>query len=243
MPCSRILSNISNLSQSHVRRGRNRWPCSAKCSGSHARLWWCGGNTIANFHGCYFGVFLRVHRCLFDLYLRHLSDLLQSQGQRQDAYQHVSRMRCSLCHPTSLFLYCALLYVQLLCPIFVLQLIVSDIGISMGYLYLMMGVIISSAVLPATLTLMWSGQNLPAVTLSPILGLACSLIAWLVTAKTQSGELSVASTGAKYVLFPSPPFPPSKTQFLSPNLGPLRSALHTASLETSKQITSLRTCN
>jgi Na+/proline symporter len=33
------------------------------------------------------------------------------------------------------------------------------IGISMGYLYLLMGVIISSAVLPATLTLMWSKQN------------------------------------------------------------------------------------
>lgn len=32
-------------------------------------------------------------------------------------------------------------------------------GISMGYLYLMMGVIISSAVLPATLTLTWAGQN------------------------------------------------------------------------------------
>lgn len=32
-------------------------------------------------------------------------------------------------------------------------------GISMGYLYLMMGVIIGSAVLPATLTLVWSGQN------------------------------------------------------------------------------------
>lgn len=32
-------------------------------------------------------------------------------------------------------------------------------GISMGYLYLMMGVIIGSAVLPATLSLTWSGQN------------------------------------------------------------------------------------
>ena len=73
----------------------------------------------------------------------------------------------------------------------------KDIGISIGYLYLMMGVIISSAVLPATLTLMWSKQNMLAVTLSPILGLACSLIAWLVTAKSQYGDLSVASTGAK----------------------------------------------
>ena len=74
------------------------------------------------------------------------------------------------------------------------------IGISMGYLYLMMGVIISSAVLPAVLTLMWEKQNLAAVTLSPILGLACSLIAWLVTAKKEGGDLSVASTGSKYVL-------------------------------------------
>ncbi|MCJ1464469.1 hypothetical protein MMC07_003082 [Pseudocyphellaria aurata] len=69
-------------------------------------------------------------------------------------------------------------------------------GISMGYLYLMMGVIISSAVLPATLTLMWSKQNTIAATLSPILGLASSLIAWLVTAKKQSGSLSVDSTGS-----------------------------------------------
>lgn len=38
-------------------------------------------------------------------------------------------------------------------------------GISMGYLYLMMGVIISSAVLPATLTLTWSGQNKWAVSI------------------------------------------------------------------------------
>ena len=45
-----------------------------------------------------------------------------------------------------------------------------DIGISMGYLYLMMGVIISSAVLPATLTLLWSGQNKAAVIVSPTLG-------------------------------------------------------------------------
>jgi len=46
---------------------------------------------------------------------------------------------------------------------------------------------------------MWSKQNLAAAALSPILGLVCSLIAWLVTAKKQGGSLSVESTGAKYV--------------------------------------------
>lgn len=70
------------------------------------------------------------------------------------------------------------------------------IGISMGYLYLLMGVIISAAVLPATLTLMWSKQNWAAATFTPPLGFACALIAWLVTAKKEGGELSVATTGA-----------------------------------------------
>ncbi|KJX97148.1 hypothetical protein TI39_contig545g00002 [Zymoseptoria brevis] len=69
-------------------------------------------------------------------------------------------------------------------------------GISMGYLYLLMGVIISGAVLPASLTLLWSRQSWAAATFAPPLALCCSLIAWLVTAKSQYGDLSVASTGS-----------------------------------------------
>jgi hypothetical protein len=59
-----------------------------------------------------------------------------------------------------------------------------------------MGVIISSAVLPAALTLLWSKQNWWAATLTPPLGLCVSLIAWLVTAKKEGGSLTVATTGA-----------------------------------------------
>ncbi|KAI1150353.1 Na+/solute symporter [Nemania diffusa] len=69
-------------------------------------------------------------------------------------------------------------------------------GISMGYLYLLMGVLISSAVIPATLTLVWSGQNKWAAALSPPLGLAFSLTAWLVTASKECGVLDVACTGS-----------------------------------------------
>jgi len=69
-------------------------------------------------------------------------------------------------------------------------------GVSMGYLYLLMGVIVSSAVLPASLTLLWKGQNKWAATLSPILGLICSVIAWLVTAsKEYDGVITVETTG------------------------------------------------
>ncbi|KAK5113937.1 hypothetical protein LTR62_003060 [Meristemomyces frigidus] len=71
-------------------------------------------------------------------------------------------------------------------------------GISMGYLYLMMGVIVSGAVLPAALTLLWSRQSWAAATFTPPLALMCSLIAWLVTAKKMGGSLSVDSTGANF---------------------------------------------
>ena len=70
-------------------------------------------------------------------------------------------------------------------------------GIGMGYIYLMMGCIISSAVLPATLTLMWKDQNWVSAALSPVLGLIVALIAWLVTAKTNCGSLDVLCTGSK----------------------------------------------
>lgn len=70
-------------------------------------------------------------------------------------------------------------------------------GIGMGYLYLLMGVIISSAVFPGAMTLLWRGQNWIAAGASPVLGLAVSLIAWLVTTKKQYGVLSVSTTGAK----------------------------------------------
>ena len=70
-------------------------------------------------------------------------------------------------------------------------------GIGMGYIYLMMGCIISSAVLPATLTLMWKDQNWVAAALSPPLGLAVALVAWLVTAKQTCGGLDVDCTGSK----------------------------------------------
>ncbi|KAK4696844.1 urea-proton symporter, partial [Lecanoromycetidae sp. Uapishka_2] len=71
-------------------------------------------------------------------------------------------------------------------------------GIGMGYIYLMMGCIISSAVLPATLTLMWKDQNWIAAALSPPLGLAVALVAWLVTAKKNCGGLDVVCTGSNY---------------------------------------------
>jgi hypothetical protein len=70
------------------------------------------------------------------------------------------------------------------------------VGISMGYLYLLMGVIVSSAVLPITLTLMWRRMNWYAAVFAPILGFTVSVGSWLGTAKNHFGIITVASTGA-----------------------------------------------
>lgn len=70
-------------------------------------------------------------------------------------------------------------------------------GISMGWLYLWMGVMISSAVLPTVLTLFWRKQNWIAAAGAPVLGLICALIAWTVAcAKQYDGVLSVETLGS-----------------------------------------------
>ncbi len=70
-------------------------------------------------------------------------------------------------------------------------------GISMGWLYLWMGVMISAGVIPATLTLFWKGQNWIAAAASPVLGLICALIAWTVTCYKQfDGVLSIDNLGS-----------------------------------------------
>ena len=70
-------------------------------------------------------------------------------------------------------------------------------GVGMGYLYMLMGVIISAAVFPGVMTLVWKQQNWVAAAVSPVLGLAMSLIAWLVTTSKQYGALTVENTGKK----------------------------------------------
>lgn len=71
-------------------------------------------------------------------------------------------------------------------------------GISLGWLYLFMGVLISAAVLPAALTLLWKDQNWVAAAFTPIIGLCVSLSTWLATAKRTCGELTVDCTGSNY---------------------------------------------
>lgn len=69
----------------------------------------------------------------------------------------------------------------------------------MGYLYLLMGCIIGSAVCPVALAIMSTRANKWGCIGGAWSGLFAGLIAWLVTTATlNDGEISIATTGADY---------------------------------------------
>lgn len=73
------------------------------------------------------------------------------------------------------------------------------IEVSMGYLYLLMGVMICGAVIPASLTIFWSGLNKWSAILAPSIGFVCGLITWLVTtAGLFDSVIDVTTSGAEY---------------------------------------------
>ncbi|CAO3607472.1 unnamed protein product [Cunninghamella blakesleeana] len=76
----------------------------------------------------------------------------------------------------------------------VLAVLLNLTGINLGYLYTLMGVLISSAVVPLTLTLLWSKQNKLAAIVSPIFGFVAAVITWLTTTYGLYGEITVATT-------------------------------------------------
>lgn len=67
-------------------------------------------------------------------------------------------------------------------------------GISMGYLYELMGVIIGGAVLPSALTLLSKRQNWYAATFTPPIATALAIMSWLVCTKLKYNVLTVDTT-------------------------------------------------
>ncbi|KAF9450855.1 urea transporter [Macrolepiota fuliginosa MF-IS2] len=73
------------------------------------------------------------------------------------------------------------------------------IGISMGWLYTFMGVILGSGVVPVALCMTWSKANKWGCIGGPIAGFFCALMAWLVTTATlNDGVINVETTGGNF---------------------------------------------
>jgi len=80
----------------------------------------------------------------------------------------------------------------------VLAVILKYIGVNLGYLYLLMGIITSPAVVPIAFTLTWKKQPVGAAIAASILGLVFGITAWLVTAVKLFDEITIKSTGENY---------------------------------------------
>jgi SSS family transporter len=77
----------------------------------------------------------------------------------------------------------------------ILALFLFELGVSLQYVYLAMGIFIGSAVAPVLLALAWNKTNRTAATFGAIIGLICGVIAWLVSADIIFGNISLTSTG------------------------------------------------
>lgn len=82
----------------------------------------------------------------------------------------------------------------------ILASILFQFGVSLQYVYLMMGILIGSAVAPISLGILWKKTNRYAATVAAVAGLVCGVLGWLVSAHIISGEISIASTGNIIVL-------------------------------------------
>lgn len=77
----------------------------------------------------------------------------------------------------------------------ILASLLLQLGVNLQYVYLSMGILISSAVVPIALSILSNRTNKIAITLGAILGLVCGISIWLYSANVLHGEISVYSTG------------------------------------------------
>jgi SSS family transporter len=79
-----------------------------------------------------------------------------------------------------------------------LAVILNYIGISLGYLYELMGTLVSSAVFPIALTITWRKQTLVGAMGGTIFGCLAGIISWLVVAQVEYGVINLDSTFGDY---------------------------------------------
>nr|UJH94531.1 Dur31.2 [Starmerella bombicola] len=87
--------------------------------------------------------------------------------------------------------------------VFILAMIGFSLGlyygnVSLGYLFDLMGMICGSAVIPATLTLFWSGLNKWSVSIAPILGVISGVAAFVGTTAGLFPSITVETSGTDF---------------------------------------------
>jgi len=78
--------------------------------------------------------------------------------------------------------------------------ILQTIGLNLGWVYLFMGVVIGSAVIPLWNLMTWDKASGTGAVVAAWGGLALALTGWLVGAQVQSGEVTINSLGTNEVM-------------------------------------------
>ncbi|GLU05274.1 hypothetical protein SLE2022_223830 [Rubroshorea leprosula] len=81
------------------------------------------------------------------------------------------------------------------CFMGLLAVILNKAGVSLGWMYLAMGVLIGSAVLPIAFMLLWRKANAFGAILGTILGCVFGIITWISVTKIEYGRVNLDTTG------------------------------------------------
>lgn len=81
-----------------------------------------------------------------------------------------------------------------------LSLVLFEIGLNLGWVYLFMGIMIGSAVCPLWNMMTWDKASGTGAIIAAWTGFILALIAWFVAASVQSGEISVDTLGTNEVM-------------------------------------------
>lgn len=81
-----------------------------------------------------------------------------------------------------------------------LSILLFEIGLNLGWVYLFMGVVIGSAVIPLWNLMTWKKASGTGAVIAAWSGFVLAVVGWLVAAKIQSDEVSVDSLGTNEVM-------------------------------------------
>ncbi|KAL0393769.1 UNVERIFIED_CONTAM: Urea-proton symporter DUR3 [Sesamum latifolium] len=81
------------------------------------------------------------------------------------------------------------------CLMGILAVILNKAGVSLGWMYLAMGVFIGSAVLPIAFMLLWRKANATGAILGTVAGCLLGIITWLTVTKVEYGRVNLDTTG------------------------------------------------
>jgi len=76
--------------------------------------------------------------------------------------------------------------------------VLQVMGLSLGWVYLFMGIVIGSAVIPVSYSLLWSKATANGAITGAVVGQIAAVVTWCITASAMEGEVTIATLGGSY---------------------------------------------